>query len=406
MAAESPLTELENLLGPRLFGVNLGGPPVMFAGRFNLLELRGHGARGLVVKARDTNLDRLVALKLFPFPEASLIAEAKGEAKALARLSHPNIVAVLDLSYAPLSLGDRQIPCLYLAMEFIEGPHVSAWIASTNPSTEDIIDAYLAAGEGLVAAHEAGVIHRDVKPANIVIDQRTARVVDFGLARVIPPGADPSAPRHTQYGATKGTLEYMSPEARRGRADARSDIFSYAVSLWESLTGALPFDPNAGEWRLAHQPDFEGADLLPPALAQVLRRALSYRPEDRHGAMRELLDAIETATRPKRAWQRPVLVAGGALLIVASALAFTRGDADTIPPGSIATSAPEPSRTQTPTQAPAPTSSEPSPPPPAASRPDAAAPSASSVPPPTCDAAPLAGQWRLNTRVLWADDSY
>ena len=95
MATESPLTELENLLGPRLFGVKLGNPPPIFAGRFALLEIRGHGARGLVVKARDTTLDRHVALKLFPFPEASLIAEAQAEAQTLARLSHPNIVAVL-----------------------------------------------------------------------------------------------------------------------------------------------------------------------------------------------------------------------------------------------------------------------------------------------------------------------
>ena len=284
-------------------------------------------------------------------------------------------------------------------MEYIEGPHLSAWIATTNPSPEEIIDAFLAAGEGLAAAHEAGVIHRDIKPANIVIDHKTARVVDFGLARVVPPGSDPTAPRHTQYGVTKGTLEYMAPEARRGRADARSDIFSFAVSLWECLASVPPFDPNAGEWRLGHQADFEGAEsILPPALAQVLRRALSYRPADRHATMREFLDAIEVAARPRRLWKRPALAAGAALLIIVSAMAFNRSDAPSTAPTSIET------RTPAPAPSPTPTETSPSPPSPAPAELTIGTPA--TTPPPPCGTAPLAGQWRLTSRVLWADDSY
>lgn len=404
MAAESPITELENLLGPHLFGVELGGPPVELAGRFRLLEIRGRGARGLVVRAWDTNLGRDVALKLFPSPEASMIEETRGEANALALLRHPNIVAVFDLASAPLNLGGRVIECLYLSMEYIKGPHLRAWIANAAPTLNERITAFLAAGEGLVAAHAAGVIHRDVKPANIVIDHQTARVVDFGLARVVPPGSDPTAPRHTQYGVTKGTLEYMAPEARRGRADARSDIFSFAASLWECLAGVPPFDSNAGEWRLGHQADFDGAEAIPPALAQVLRRALSYRPEDRPSTMRELVDSIAAAHLPPRAWLRPVFVASGALVAITLVLAFTWASEPTAP------SAPPPSA-----NSPAPSANTPAPsantPAPSANAPATSSPSdvavsaAPNIPAPTCEGAALAGPWNLTTRVLWADDS-
>lgn len=292
-ATDQTLRELENLLGPRLFEVGLKlKPPLVLAGRYEIEEIRGRGARGLVVKACDRKLGRRVALKMYPDFAPALIAEAQQEAQLLAQLRHPNIVAVYDVDSAEIDFGDRRVPCLFLVMDYIDGPHLRAWIASTRPSPLAIVDAFLAAGEGLAAAHARGILHRDVKPANIVLDHQTARIVDFGLAREIPRATDPEAVRATQYGLTTGTLAYMAPEARRGRVDVRSDLFSFAVSLWESLSGVLPFDPEAGEWRLAHHDDFFGADAIPRALGELLRRAMSHDRGQRQQSLRELLDEV------------------------------------------------------------------------------------------------------------------
>ncbi|MCA9634870.1 MAG: serine/threonine protein kinase [Myxococcales bacterium] len=398
--AEHSLVELENLLGPRILGAELGvGEPVLFANRFKLEKIRGKGARGLVVKAHDVRLDRSVALKLYPYPEQALIAEAQAEARVLAQLKHPNIVGVFDVDFTEVELGGRRIPCLFLVMEYVDGPHVRAWIASEGPREGMIVSAFLAAGEGLAAAHERGILHRDVKPANIVLDHTTARVVDFGLARSLPRDGDIT--RTTQYGVTKGTLAYMAPEARRGRAEARSDLFSFAVSLWECLTGVLPFDPEAGEWRLANQPDFFGADALPPTLAAVLRRALSYAPDERQESLRELLDDIQALyQRRRRPSRAPLFLGVGAAAAAAAGLAFAyanggelatpdRSEALAADVGAAAeqlASPGAPASSPEPDVAPAPR-----PDPPAAAR---------------CDGERFAGRWRLTSRVLWADDSY
>jgi serine/threonine protein kinase len=283
--------ELEDLLGPRLFAAKTGfGAPVLLENRYELEHLRGRGARGLVVRARDVRLDRPVALKLYPSFEPALIDEVQREARILARLEHPNIVAVHDMGCAELDLGQRRAPCLFLVMNYIDGPHIRSWVATNRPSVGEIVDAYLAAGEGLAAAHERGILHRDVKPANIVIDRETARMVDFGLARELPRAGEAQA-RATEYGVTNGTLAYMAPEARRGHANARSDVFAFSVALWESLTGVLPFDPEAGMWLLASQADFDGAGALPRGIGKVLRRGMSFSASERP-SLREVLGEL------------------------------------------------------------------------------------------------------------------
>lgn len=304
---DQSLTALENLLGPRLFEVDLNlKSPLLLANRYEILALRGRGARGLVVKARDVKLERRVALKLYPDFAPELISETQQEARVLAQLRHPNIVAVHDVDSADLDFGHRRVPCLFLVMDYIDGPHLRAWIASTSPRPLAIFDAFLAAGEGLASAHAEGILHRDIKPANIVLDHQTARIVDFGLAREAPRAGDPEAVRATQFGQTTGTRAYMAPEARRGRFDARSDLFSFAVSLWESLSGVLPFDPEAGEWRLAHHDDFFGADAIPRAIGDILRRAMSHDRGQRQGSLRELLDEL----RARRDRVEPPTVSG------------------------------------------------------------------------------------------------
>lgn len=298
--------ELENLLGPRLFAAEAGfGAPVMLANRYLLETPRGRGARGLVVRARDVRLERPVALKLYPRHEPVLVAEVQKEAKVLAQLRHPNIVAVHDVDFAELDLGERRVACLFMVMEYIEGPNVGAWVAKESPSAGAIVDAFLAAGEGLAEAHAVGILHRDVKPANIVIDHQTARMVDFGLAREVPRAGEAEA-RATEYGVMNGTLAYMAPEARRGETDVRSDVFAFSVALWESLTGVLPFDPEVGSWRLGNQVDFDGAEKLPRGIGKVLRRAMSYAAKDRPGSLREVLEGL----REERAGLDPSKVIG------------------------------------------------------------------------------------------------
>lgn len=314
---EQSLTALENLLGPQLFSLELGlGSPLFLANRYRIKSIRGRGARGLVVLARDTNLERDVAIKLYPHNDAAMTAEAEAEAKVLARLRHDNVVLVYDSDFADLQIDNVRVPCLFIVMEYIEGPHLRAWIANQRPTALAIIDAFLDAGKGLAAAHAKAIYHRDVKPANIVIDRQTARMVDFGLARQVPEGSDDDA-RTTQYGITMGTLAYMAPEARRGVYDARSDLFSLAVSLWESLSGVLPFDPEAGEWRLGNHDDFFGAEQVPKQVAELLRRAMSHAPEKRHASVKDFLVEL----RAKREQMEPTRLSGVVQSILKSPLA-------------------------------------------------------------------------------------
>jgi hypothetical protein len=389
------VVELENELGPRLFAAEHGGaPPVMFAGRYELLRIRGHGARGLVVKARDKRLDRVVALKLYPYPEdAALLREVEIEARATARLEdHPNVVRLHDVGHAELQHGERNIPCLFISMAYIDGASARAWLAE-GPPREEILRVFLAAAEGLAAAHERGIVHRDIKPENIVIDPAVgAKIVDFGLARARRGGEEPrQVSQHTEIGVIKGTFEYMAPEARRGQADVRSDQFSFAVALWEALTGVLPFDPSRGEWRLGHERDFAGAERLPPALAEPLRRALAYHVEDRFTSMRELITAL-------RHDEEPAALSGPSRPTLAAAIR------EPAPPASssrwlfalpVFAAVAYGGYTWLTAESPV-AEAEPAP----ASSP-VAEPSA-----PVCAAAPFEGRWRFNTRVLWADDSY
>jgi serine/threonine protein kinase len=282
MAESLTLIELEDRLGPALHDAETGvSPPVILDRRYHLLKIVGRGARGIVCKSRDVRLDRLVAVKLY-LAEPSIVREVEHEAKALARLDHPNIVGVHDAGHTEIALGMDQFSCLVLVMDFIEGGSLRRWLQAGPHSRAEILSRFFAVGAGLEAAHQAGFIHRDLKPENMMIDaDGTCRLVDFGLARKVEVETARQAgneERHTAFGGVTGTLEYMAPEARAGKATAASDQFSLAVAIWEALTGTLPFDPQRGEWRLANSTDFTGAARLPAPIAAVLRRGLSYDP--------------------------------------------------------------------------------------------------------------------------------
>lgn len=297
--------------GPRLKRTAIERADVV--GRFVVLERIGEGAMGVVYAAYDPELDRKVALKLLHGGgDAKGRARLTREAQALARLTHPNVVVVYDVGVH----RDE----VYVAMELVEGRSLRAWLAVDRP-TEDVLRVFLAAGEGLAAAHDADLVHRDFKPENVLVDERGApKVVDFGLARgdgepvgAVPEGALLSASL-TRTGALLGTPAYMPPEQLAGEpADARADQFAFCVAMWEALEGARPFE---GQSVAALREAIEAgpkASRMDRRVAAALRRGLSPKPADRFDDMAALLD--ELRPQPTRyAW-----ILGAVALVVAGA---------------------------------------------------------------------------------------
>ncbi|MEM6990135.1 MAG: serine/threonine-protein kinase [Myxococcota bacterium] len=303
-------------------------PPGGRLGRYIVLSKLGAGAMGVVFSAHDPELDRKVAIKLLKpgdWDEEGARRRLQREAQALARLAHRNVVAVYDVG-----VHDRQ---LFLAMEFVSGQTIGQWMQSVEQPRpwRAVVAVFMQAGAGLAAAHGAGLIHRDFKPDNGMIDEHgQVRVMDFGLARASvtdssgddAPGVESSAPdtralasELTQSGALLGTPAYMAAEQlNRKPADARSDQFSFCVALYEALYGERPFGSttlvelilavNQGEVR----PPPAGTN-VPTWLRRVVVRGLAPNPDERHASMQALLDAL--AADPAAKWRRRIV--GGAL---------------------------------------------------------------------------------------------
>ena len=202
--------------------------------QYKILEKLGEGGMGVVYKAEDTKLDRMVALKFLPSHLASSAqdkARFTQEAKAAAALNHPNVCSIIDIQE-----HDNQ---MFIVMELVDGQTLRERMASL--SLKQAMDVGVQIADGLAAAHEKGIVHRDIKPENIMIRKDgIAQIMDFGLAKLRASGS--KITRLTKEGSTVGTAGYMSPEQVQGRdTDHRSDIFSYGVVLYELFTGVLPF---------------------------------------------------------------------------------------------------------------------------------------------------------------------
>ncbi|MEX1369489.1 MAG: tetratricopeptide repeat protein [Nannocystaceae bacterium] len=286
-------------------------------GRFVVSHRLGAGASGVVYAAHDPKLDRKIALKVLR-PDGDLDEQAHArllrEAQALARLSHPNVVAVHDVG----DLDGR----VFVAMELLEGGTLRRWLRASPRSTAEILEVFVQAGEGLAAAHAAGLVHRDFKPDNVLLDEQgRASVVDFGLAREqVDPGmsvieaiATAEQPgeeadlRLTRTGTMLGTPAYMAPEQFAGRrADARTDQFSFCVSLFEALVGERPFEGNTlpalamatqrGQVRPV------AWHSVPSRIRRAVLRGLRPEPADRYPSMRALLTALQRD--PWVVWRR------------------------------------------------------------------------------------------------------
>jgi hypothetical protein len=278
---------------------------------------------GVVYRAQDSALGRVVALKLLHGHGTSQ-QRIQQEARGLARLQHPNVVTVYDIG---VHEGRT-----FVAMELVEGATLSAWVAAQPRPWTEIMDVMVAAGRGLEAIHAAGMIHRDLKPDNILIDAAgIPRIADFGLVKDVgdpsdaasfPSEASPDALALTQTGAMVGTPAYMAPEQLRNEhATPASDQFSYAATLFEAVYGQRSH--MASNVMQLYSARMEGALPAPPSspvpqeVLAIIRRAMSPSPHDRFGSMTELLDALDRARRPRRRrwpWLVAVVVAGGASL--------------------------------------------------------------------------------------------
>ncbi|MCY1080157.1 serine/threonine-protein kinase [Archangium lansingense] len=297
-------------------------------GRYMVLEKLGSGGMGVVYAAYDPELDRKLALKLL-HPGSDQVEKSGGqarlmrEAQALARLSHPHVISIFDVG----TWGER----VFLAMELVEGPSLRDWLKQGPRSLREVVEVFTAAGRGLAAAHAAGLVHRDFKPDNVLLGKDgRVRVLDFGLARqtstplepMSPPvemplperGSSPLDTPLTRVGLVIGTPAYMAPELYSGGVlDARSDQFSYCVSLYEALYGERPHGRTPGPpstWRTP-EPPRDGR--VPASLRRLVLRGLDPKPEHRFPSMEALLEALGQAL-PMR--QRYWLVAAGSLLLL------------------------------------------------------------------------------------------
>jgi len=276
-------------------------------GRYVLLDCIGRGGMAVVYAAFDPELDRKVAVKLLrtdlPGTPAELRASLLREAQSMARLTHPHVIAVYDVG----TFNDQ----VFLAMEFIRGRDLRAWLGEARRSWSEILEIFIKAGEGLRAAHDSGLVHRDFKPDNVLVGyEGQVRVTDFGLAhRLRAPGeeehsASEAAPA-LDGNVLAGTPLYISPEQWRGKsADARSDQFSFCVSLYEAVYGARPYPGKTSATYGGVVPPPPKGSAVPGWVRRVLVKGLSLEPEERHASMHELLAALSRGlnARRYRAW--------------------------------------------------------------------------------------------------------
>lgn len=268
-------------------------------GRYEILKEVGKGSMGMVFQAHDPHIDRLVAIKVLRQDRMSsegFIERFLKEAKAIGRLSHPNIVAVYDV-------GEDQ-ETIYIAMEFIEGDSLDTFQKPEKKlAIPEILDVGVQVAEALHYANERGVTHRDIKPSNIILQPGgRVKITDFGIAHI----EDPSGMIKTQAGEILGTPAYMSPEQVLGRSvDGRSDIFSLGVILWEMCVGKRPFrgDTMAAVFRAVtddhpESPDKINSD-IPAELAGIILKCLEKDPSKRYQSGHQLAEALKNISGGK-----------------------------------------------------------------------------------------------------------
>jgi serine/threonine-protein kinase len=278
-------------------------PGAIFHGRYEVQGLIGRGGMGMVYRARDRVLDEVVAIKILrpDFAQDPKMAERfRSEIKLARRVRHRNVCAIHDYG------EDRGL--LFISMEFVEGTDLKRLLRERGALDADLAyDLAVQVAEGLQAVHEAGIVHRDLKTPNIMLDARGhARLMDFGVAKRVGEGT------LTEQGHIVGTPEYMSPEQARGeKVDSRSDLYALGVLTYEMFTGRVPFrgdTPISTIMKHLNDPppvQGEPAARIPPPMRAVLGRALAKEPRDRYATAHDMAEAIRRARSPS-ARQHPV----------------------------------------------------------------------------------------------------
>ena len=294
-ARGDPEAESPGLDGPGLEGLAADGHELRRLGRYELEREIGRGAMGIVYLGRDTAINRLVAIKAIPlaseFNDAEL-DEARTrffrEAETAGRLNHPNIVTIYDVG--------EESGLAYIAMEYLKGRHLSDYATSNNLlEPRKVLEVIAQTAEALGFAHKQQVVHRDIKPANLMYDVSTdmLKITDFGIARLTGSGS-------TRTGIVLGTPSFMSPEQLEGRTvTGHSDLFSLGVSLFQLLTGQLPFmsDSMTGLMHLIAEAPHPSMRTLRPDLPvcvdAVIDRALAKDPNSRFDSGAQMASALE-----------------------------------------------------------------------------------------------------------------
>jgi predicted Ser/Thr protein kinase len=300
---------------------------------YEVLEELGRGGMGILYRARDTRLERMVAIKVL-HAEAVSSAERRQrfvrEAQAASALSHPHIVTVHEIDRAATGGVEHD----FIVMEYVEGASLLTRLEGGRPlAVEEAIEYAIQVAEALSAAHEAGIVHRDVKPANVMLTPRgQVKLVDFGLAKLTEPlSVDTQSPTRaanprTEEGLVLGTAAYMSPEQAEGQpVDRRTDIFSFGVVLYEMLTGRRAFQGDTQVTTrvaiLSRTPPAVRSirPEVPAALERVVARCLEKSRDARYASGAELLQdlrRVDAETRRRRSsWVRPRVVVPAALIL-------------------------------------------------------------------------------------------
>jgi serine/threonine-protein kinase len=261
-------------------------------GSYRLIDRLGAGGMGEVWRAEDTRLLREVAIKILSERIANdpeWKARFLREARTIAQMNHPNIATIYSI--------EQEAEKLFIVMELVEGESLATVLAKGPLPPPEAVRIIRYVAEALAEAHEKGIVHRDVKPDNVIVGKRGTKVLDFGIAKQLVSTTD--SPTLTQAGLIVGTPFYMSPEQALGRpVDARSDLFSLGVVLYEALAGKRPFEGESVTETMMNIIMQEAPDLatvspsLPSSLADVVNRALQKKPERRFGSAGEMIDAL------------------------------------------------------------------------------------------------------------------